>query len=197
MTKIKKALIFACIACLCCGWTSADLRLPEHYYSGMMGISRSKIGTWEKVRKLELEYDRVFARHSGELSKLGDDDVLAMFRSANMMASYTIFFETEKNHRFLAAMERSYSELQRRGAAPAGVALDMTGAYVAARRFADANRVIAENKETGIAMLPSSVPRENFVANRPGAFFVDATSDRVALKNLDTTIGDVIVIVAG
>lgn len=197
MTKILKALVLASIAGLCSGWVSADQQLMQRYDTEMVGISRSRIGIEQKIEKLELEYDRIFAGHGDELSKLNDDDLLAMFKSANMMASYTLFFHTERNRRFLTAMEASFSEMKHRGPIPARIAPDMSGAYIAARRFADANRVIAASEDIGIAPLQDDIPREDFVESQPGAFSIDAATGRVRLENFNTTSGDVIVVVAG
>lgn len=199
MIRAGKALVLACMAGLCGGWTPVDLHLSDHYNVTMMGISRSKDSVAEKVAKLEREYDRIFVVHdnSNSLRELVDDDLLAMFRSANMMASYTMYFHTEENPRFLAAMETALSEIERRGAVPSGVTADMVGAYIAARRFEDANRVIAASGDGSIEALPDKVSRENFVEDRPGAFSFDAASGRIDVSNFEMEVGDVIVIVAG
>lgn len=196
MIRIGRTLLLACTLGVCCGWTPVGLQLADHY-AVMIGISRSSISPREKVEKLEVEYDRKFAVHRDALRSLNDGDLLAMFRSANMLASYTMFFHTEKNPRFLAAMEAAYREMRRRDLSPDAVASDMAGAYIAARRFADANRIIAANGDTELPMLPDSVAKDGFVEGRPGAFLVDAKSDLVRLANFDTTSGDVIVVVAG
>lgn len=197
MTRIARALALTCIVAFCCGWAPAGPSLLEHYDSVMMGISRSKIDAAEKFEKLEREYDRIFAIHDDQLRNMDNDGVLAMFRSANMMASYTMFFQTQKNPRFLAAMEAAFAELQRRGSPSAAVASDMIGAYVAARRFADANRIIAVSGAADLPRLPDKVQVQNFIRDRPGAYFIDPGSGQIGLTNFDTTTGDIIVIVAG
>jgi hypothetical protein len=94
-------------------------------------------------------------------------------------------------------METALSEIERRGAVPSGVTADMVGAYIAARRFEDANRVIAASGDGSIEALPDKVSRENFVEDRPGAFSFDAASGRIDVSNFEMEVGDVIVIVAG
>lgn len=195
--NIIKAAALTCVVGVCCGWACVNAPLMPQYDSVMMGISRSKIDGLEKVDKLTIQYDRQFAIHEGELKTLSHDDVLAMFRSANMLASYTMFFRTKNNPRFLTAMEAAFSEMQRRGGLPAETASDMAGAYIAARRFADANRIITANTATDLPTLPDEIAKHNFVEGRPAVYSIDAASDLISLENVDAASGDVIVIVAG
>ena len=83
---------------------AAQSGATEKYESAMLGLSRSKGLTLEqKAERLKQVYDAEFAQ-TVTRAKPSDDELQALFKAANMMASYTQFRDQHDNPIYVGHM---------------------------------------------------------------------------------------------
>lgn len=191
---IALALVLALLANS--GIASADVANEEGYYASMLAVSRSPhLSNEKKITALEEQYAFSVAPLASRLELLSDAELLVAFNAANMLAVYTIFFNEDNNHYYVKSMSRFYAEMRDRGADTSGVAANMIDAYVAARDFSSAQKLIAAEARN-LAGLPVVERAQSFDPNKPAAFY-PVGDHRVSLRNFDLHSGKVIVIVSG
>lgn len=176
---------------------AAQSSATEKYESSMLGLSRSKgLSLDQKADQLKQIYDAEFAQ-TVTTARPSDDELEALFKAANMMASYTLLRDHQDNPIYVGHMRHALSELQRRNLAGDREIKEMYGALIAARMFEEASAIAKRSPTLDLPQPPSIDTPAGFDQGRPAYFEIEGATGQLKLKNDAQTRGVRIIVVAG
>jgi hypothetical protein len=151
----------------------------------------------------EMKFEKLAALYKENISNLNprsDTDTLhlhAMFRAADLVASYAMVVYPKKMGKYVERMRSVYEILQERNEVLTSEASSLYGSYIAERDFAKAKALKSKTSLLGDEKLPHVEITENLDKDKPAVIELESTGRSFFTKAVQMQSGYKIIIVSG
>jgi hypothetical protein len=177
---------------------SAGSDSPASIYNKMSEVNLSRVDSiQEKVDKLERLFHESFEPLLKNPKNITNEDLRLLYGASDMLASYTMFFNTERNAGYVGNMAIAFRELGRRSVATDEDIGNMFDALMASRRFEEALSLKSSHQALADKLVPAVVRDTDFQEDAPAEMAIASTQGGFSLRNVNLDKDYLIVIVSG